>query len=170
MGKKQSDFFKIPKYNGCGIYAIICWEDFSCYVGSTTNMRNRANQHKSELKKGKHKNKNLQLAYDKGKILRFVILSKLDDDTPKDILLLEEYLYMLQMKYKCFDLYNIQPSSELYKTKTERLQVSILCILDNIISASGNIENALIDEYGSNSGYMRNTKYREWSAKHQSTV
>lgn len=163
----EDDFFEIPKYSGCGIYAIVSVEDFKCYVGSTSNIKNRAYHHKAALKSGKHTNKGLQKAHDEKKILRFIILQKLDSDINKDILLLLEYFYMLQMRYKCFGLYNEVPKSGHYGKQDEVLKAHILGRINGILCASENIESALEKECGSKSGYLRNTKYREWNAKHE---
>lgn len=163
----EDDFFEIPKYSGCGIYAIVSVEDFKCYVGSTSNIKNRAYHHKTALKSGKHTNKGLQKAHDEKKILRFIILQKVDKDINKDVLLLLEYFYMLQMRYKCFGLYNEVPKSGYYGKQDEVLKAHILGRINGILCASENIENALEKECGSKSGYLRNTKYREWSAKHE---
>lgn len=165
--RTEDDFFEIPKYNGCGIYAIVSVEDFKCYVGSTSNIKNRAYHHKTALKSGKHPNKGLQKAHDEKKILRFIILQKVDNDINKDVLLLLEYFYMLQMRYKCFGLYNEVPKSGYYGRQDEVLKSHILGRINGILCASKNIESALEKEYGSKSGYLRNTKYREWSAKRE---
>lgn len=171
MSKKKAitkdNFFKIPRYDGCGVYAIVSWEDMSCYIGSSRNIKQRATQHHTLLKAGIHQNRNLQKAYNDGKILRFLLLSKLPKEIENDVLLMIEYLYMLQISFKCFGLYNVVPSSDCYRTRQEVLMVHIIARLDMLVSASSNIENALQKEYGSKSGYMRNTKYKEWSAKQE---
>ena len=141
--------------------------DFICYVGSTSNIKNRAYQHKTSLKAGTHTNKGLQKAHDEKKILRFIILQEVDNGIDKDIILLLEYFYMLQMKYKCFGLYNEVSKSGYYGNQSEVLKAHVLGRINGILRASENIENALEKECGSKSGYLRNTKYREWSAKHE---
>lgn len=165
--RTEDDFFEIPKYSGFGIYAIVSVEDFKCYVGSTSNIKNRAYQHKTSLKAGTHINKGLQKAHDDKKILRFIILQKVDSGIDKDIILLLEYFYMLQMRYKCFGLYNEIPKSGNYRKQDEVLKAHILGRISRILRASENIESALEKECGSKSGYLRNAKYREWSAKHE---
>lgn len=52
--------FRIPQYEGCGIYAIVNSKKMSCYIGSSKNIKLRAINHKAHLKKGKHHNKLLQ--------------------------------------------------------------------------------------------------------------
>ena len=165
--KTEDDFFEIPKYAGCGVYAIISIEDFKCYVGSTSNIKTRAYHHKTALITGKHTNRGLQEAHDEKKILRFIILQRIECDIDKDVLLMLEYFYMLQMKYKCFDLYNEVPKTGCYKNQIEALKINVLGKLDGIISASKNIEKSLEKECGSKSGYLRKTKYREWGARRE---
>lgn len=50
--------------NTPGIYVIINVVNHHCYVGSTTRLQHRRQDHFRELKKGKHKNAHLQSAYD----------------------------------------------------------------------------------------------------------
>lgn len=167
MKKNPIDFFSVPKYDGCGVYAIVSWEDMSCYVGSTRNIKNRANQHKKSLIKGEHPNKNLQAAYNDGKILRFVILDKVPEDIYSDNLLLLEYIYMLEMKWKCFDLYNVMPTQSHYRNQAESLIMHIVCRLMGIVGSEKNIKSAIKKTYGREVGRMMNTKYRELDARYE---
>lgn len=169
MKKQAIDFLKIPKYDGCAIYAIVNWEDFSCYVGSTRNANKRVYQHKNALIKGQHANKRLQEDADNQKILRFVMLHKLPQQIDNETLLLLEYFYMLQMRWKCFKLYNQIPKKGCYMNETEALKIHILCKIDSIIKAAEKIEKAMFKTYGIKTGYMLNTKYREYEAKRQIT-
>lgn len=163
--KKAIDFFEIPKTTNAGIYAIVNWEDFSCYVGSTRNLNQRAMQHKMQLKRGEHGVAKMQEAKDKNRILRFVILREFDFDISKFDLLLAEYCYMLEMKYNCFDLYNTNPSARNYKNQTDALEKTIVHHVVSNFGAYRHIGDAMKNEYGINIGYMRNTKYREYFAK-----
>lgn len=165
--KKAIDYFEIPKYKGAGIYAIVNWEDFTCYVGSSMNIKQRARNHKTTLNNGKHINKGLQEAKNNNKILRFVVLCKLDSNINKDELLLLEYIYMLGMKHKCFNLYNTIPKEQIGPLTGETIAHHIVCQVLGMAKTSDNIEKSIIDIYGINTGYMRNTKYREWDAKQE---
>lgn len=161
----EDDFFKIPEYDGYGIYAIICMEDFSCYVGSTSNIKRRASSHKSTLKAGTHQNRKLQQAHDEKKILRFVMLSDFDYEPSKDLLLLLEYLYMLEMNYKGFKLFNEVPRASFRTTQTEELKTIVLGKLNWIAGASQAIDKSIKKEWGEYLGCLRNAKEREWSAR-----
>ena len=39
--EKAIDFFEIPETEKSGVYAIVNFEDFRCYVGSTGNIKRR---------------------------------------------------------------------------------------------------------------------------------
>lgn len=57
---------KIPELREgkiCGVYVVHHLETEKFYVGSTTNLYNRSKMHESSLRLGKHKNTNLQEAY-----------------------------------------------------------------------------------------------------------
>lgn len=164
--EKAIDFFEIPETEKSGVYAIVNFEDFRCYVGSTGNIKRRATAHKSALISGNHTNKYLQDAANDNKILRFVILKEFEEQPQKDVLLLLEYCYMLQMEVKCFELYNIQPQGHYNrKNKYDALVETIANSIVGMIKAAPNIENAMYKTYGTNTGYMLNTQYREYWAK-----
>lgn len=167
MKKQAIDFLKIPKYDGCAIYAIVNWEDFSCYVGSTRNANKRVYQHKNALTNNKHANKGLQKAADDKKILRLVIFQKMPQETSNEILLLLEYFYMLQMKRKGFDLYNQVPKTGRNKNLEQAIATHIIFKIAEIIKPGEKIEKAMIKTYGMQTWYMHNTKYRELVAKDQ---
>lgn len=47
------------------IYKITCTANGKYYIGSTVNKNQRFSRHRCELRKGKHKNKNMQASWDK---------------------------------------------------------------------------------------------------------
>lgn len=49
----------------CGVYRILCTVNNKIYIGSSVNMRVRQNTHINDLKKGVHRNKHLQNAWNK---------------------------------------------------------------------------------------------------------
>lgn len=163
--KKAFDFFKIPKTSNAGIYAIVNWEEFSCYVGSTDNLRRRASQHKTQLKKGEHISQKLQEAKNENKILRFVVLREFDFNISRSKLIFAEYCYMLEMRNKGFFLYNTNPCGKDFEKQGEILEKTIINCAVSSFGTYGHIEEAMHKEYGINTGYMRNTKYREFFAK-----
>lgn len=170
MARKKTamDYFVIPKTRKSGIYAIVNWEDMACYVGSTNDLKRRAQAHKTALMSGKHVCKKLQNAKDNNKILRFVVLREIDRYIVKSDLILLEYCYMLEMIRQSFDLYNTQPKSKYNESQLDCLSWHITCsILYSHLHADKYIDKALKQEYGINAGYMRNTKYRESKAKQE---
>ena len=166
MAKKKTamDYFVLPKSNNAAVYAIVNWEDFCCYVGSSQNVRGRASGHKSALLKGEHLCKLLQNAKDENKILRFLVLCEFENRISRDNLIMAEYCFMLEMLNKGFKLYNTNPKSK-YSSQRESIMHHIIWRTVSNFGTERKIENALKSEYGINSGYMSNTKYREFEAK-----
>ena len=93
------------KYEGQGVYAIICIRKMKCYIGSSQDIYKRVQQHKNQLKKGKHYIKELQKDFDKGHDLDVIILEKTNFHD-KRYLLLHEYTAMYKMLCDDFHLYN----------------------------------------------------------------
>lgn len=65
----------------CGIYKIYNTIEDKCYIGQSLDIEKRWKGHVNELKKGKHINKKLQLAFDKYGIeaFEFSILKEVED-------------------------------------------------------------------------------------------
>lgn len=65
----------------CGVYKIYNTIEDKCYIGQSLDIENRWKGHVNELKKGKHINKKLQLAFDKYGIeaFEFSILKEVED-------------------------------------------------------------------------------------------
>lgn len=97
--------FTIPQYQGAGIYAIINYDEAKIYIGKTSNIKRRAEQHKKALETGTHPN--YFLSKDSTKKLCFLVLRKVPENY-KWLLNLLEKLYMYQSLDSGFTLYNIQ--------------------------------------------------------------
>ncbi len=54
---------QLPKC--AGIYLITCTANGKIYIGSTNNLRNRWNSHRSQLRAGNHPNQHMQRSWDK---------------------------------------------------------------------------------------------------------
>lgn len=68
------------------IYAIMCPENNTILVGSSTRIKDRPNQHRNNLRKQQHPNKRLQYIYNKYKSLEVIILEFLTEKvTGEDI-------------------------------------------------------------------------------------
>lgn len=63
------------------IYAIVCLIDQYRYIGATTRLDKRQNEHLAALANGSHHNRNLQAAYNQhgANLFVFVILEKVED-------------------------------------------------------------------------------------------
>lgn len=104
--------FKIPDYTGGGVYAILNIEDRKAYIGQSSNIKKRADQHEKALMNGTHQNKGLNL--DRGKKLKFIILKKIDDHDFRRILECVCIHSFLSHKVK---LYNTQPKRVMHDKK-----------------------------------------------------
>jgi group I intron endonuclease len=64
-----------------GIYKIQCLQEDTCYIGSSKDIVNRWNYHKSSLNRGNHTNERLQLAWDAygDESFTFLILEETDN-------------------------------------------------------------------------------------------
>lgn len=96
-------YYKMPHYQGAGVYAIFNVIDMMVYVGETTNIKKRAHQHLYLLKTGKHPISKLQ--NDVNKNLRFVILKRVSDYEVNNIRI-AEMVFILKMHEYGFRLYN----------------------------------------------------------------
>lgn len=96
--------FNIPKDKSPCIYGIINPIDMKIYIGATKNVNKRARLHKSQLKAGKHPNKELQKDVNKG--LRFFIIYKIPQEQLEYIYVYEKLFMIKAIKTSC-KLYNI---------------------------------------------------------------
>lgn len=165
MAKKNNsstDCFSLPASTKPAIYAIVNIEDFSCYVGSTQNLRLRAMEHNANLLKNKHVCKPLQEAKNSGKKLKFLVLCEFEKISRSN-LIIAEYCYMLQMLEKGFCLYNTNPRSK-YSSQKEAIIFNIIVKVVSSFGTDRKIENAIQKEYGEKSSYIKRnrSKYICW--------
>lgn len=90
-----------------GIYKITIGEKF--YIGSSSKLKNRRATHLRSLKKGEHRNRFMQRAYDKSKSFHFVIIQLADVNSLES--LEQEYI---NKHYDQKDCMNISRSSVSY--------------------------------------------------------
>lgn len=93
-----------------GVYIIKNKITDEVYVGSSTNLRRRKNDHISSLKRNDHENKFLQKSYNehKKKNFEFIILEEYEDPD-REFLYKREDFYMKKYKDK---LFNINPNAK----------------------------------------------------------
>lgn len=149
--------FCIPQYDGCGIYAIVNSQKMSCYIGSSKNIKLRAINHKTHLKKGKHSNKLLQKDFENGNSFRFIILCKLDSNIDNDLLIVYEKMYMLSAMDNYFELYNLRPKTQWNDQRIWIIQ-HIIHYFMNKYKISENLVSAFKNEYKTTPAYMHNRK------------
>ena len=92
----------------CGIYVIKNLINGNIYIGSSVNIKNRFNQHKSTLRHNSHKNKHLQNAWNKYGEESFEFFVVEHHSYPEKILGIEnKYIYLYDPQYN-----NIKVNSE----------------------------------------------------------
>ncbi len=147
--------FDIPKYDGCGIYAIINVHKMMCYIGSSGNIKRRAEDHRNALKRNRHANKALQSDYNNGARFDFVILEKIVDDVAKDFLIAKEKMYMLSALDNCFSIYNLLPKTE-SESQREWICTHLLWYFTRKYNTKETLIECFKEKYGVTPAYMKN--------------
>jgi group I intron endonuclease len=103
----------------CGVYKITRKAEGlkdKVYVGSSANIKNRWREHLRTLRKGTHKNRYLQKAYDKyGESSLFFEIIECTKDNKEDLIEREQFWIDFYKSYEPENGYNISPSA--YSTK-----------------------------------------------------
>lgn len=140
---------KIPKYNGCGVYAIVNIVEFKVYIGSSYDVHRRLQVHLSKLTNGKHSIAELQKDFNND--FRFILLYECDKNIEKEDLLEKEYIFMLQFIERGFSLYNTQPFETCKKHKISAREVICKHIANRVIyKYYGIADKKIKSEFGSN--------------------
>lgn len=153
----KNNVFDFPNYDGSGVYAIINVRKMFCYIGSSKNIRKRANEHNRQLKNNKHSNKILQNDYNNGAILDFLILERTDDSIEKDLLIAKEKMYMLESIENGFVIYNLLPKTE-YIEQKEWIKHHLMWFFMKQYNAKENLTKSFSEKYGVTPAYMKNRK------------
>lgn len=109
-----------------GIYKITCTQNGHFYIGRTSNYEKRINQHKIDLKGGKHKNQRMQHCYDKYGPDSFVyeLIERADAETD----LIAEEQRLLDMYIDSDSCMNINRSAKVFcdvpMTEERRARIS----------------------------------------------
>lgn len=151
------NIFKVPNYDGCGIYAIVNVQKMMCYIGSTGNIKKRALEHINSLKRNKHSNKILQEDYNNGANIDFIILEKIHEEVEKDFLIAKEKMYMLSAIDNSFSIYNLLPRTEC-KNQRDWICSHLLWYFMKEYNTKENLMNAFKEKYGVAPAYMKSRK------------
>lgn len=140
---------QIPKYDGCGVYAIVNIVEFKVYIGSSHDVHRRFQVHLSKLKNGKHSIAELQKDFNDD--FRFIVLHECDKNIAKDDLLDKEYIFMLQFIERGFSLYNTQPFESCKRYKMSARAVVCEHIANRVIyKYYGIADKKIKNEFGTN--------------------
>lgn len=107
----------IKKNKKSGVYQILNEGNGKIYIGSSTNLAKRKNEHFRLLRKNKHKNRYLQFSFNKNpdvfkfKVIEYVSLCSL---------LIREQFYLDKYFDNQESCYNMNPKSESSKGRTPR--------------------------------------------------
>ena len=142
--------FIIPKYDKSGIYAIINRDKIKAYVGQSTNIKQRATQHKMKISKSDHDIE--EINKDCKDDFSFLVLHRFyDENVSKCKLDLYEKLYMFTLAKAGFDLYN-RNGVGYYKNINE-IANNICCDMVFNIGAMENLSDAYFEKYGKHYSY-----------------
>lgn len=104
----------IPDKDQCGVYTIINRRTGKKYIGSSTQLKKRAEVHKREIARGKHNNKLIQQDILKNDDFDFKIMQIIDEssylyyDEIRNKMYLEEYQLIKSGILNGEDLYNLE--------------------------------------------------------------
>lgn len=106
----------LSELRGCTFPGVYCIENTSngiLYYGSTKNIRKRAHEHASALRKGTHRNRNLQKDYSDGCGFSVHVVHKSDVASKKELLAAENF-YIRKARIEGRKIYNEAIHSEGY--------------------------------------------------------
>lgn len=152
--------FYVPFYDKSGIYAVLNKTKMKAYVGQSTNIKRRAEQHKNKIANAKHDIK--EINQDCNDEFSFLVLHKFYDDVQKQKLDLYEKLYMLTLVRAGFELYNRNETGP--RKSLDDIAWRICTDLLFNIGTEENLKDAYIEKYGKHYSYdvrvRENRKYK----------
>lgn len=110
----MSDLFNIPDKDQCGVYTITNRRTGKKYIGSSTQLKKRAEVHKREIARGKHNNRSIQQDILKNDDFDFKIVKVIDEsnylyyDEIRNKMYLAEYKLIKSGILNGEDLYNLE--------------------------------------------------------------
>lgn len=136
------------------MYAIINIEDMKAYVGATKNAKTRAMNHAHHISTKSHSVEAINSDADKD--FKFIILQKMDKNTPSWLLHAVEKMYMVIIACDGFALYNTQPQCSIGSYKDMCADIGQSFIYHN--RTSENFRKAFRDEYGAETWHFKAKK------------
>lgn len=110
----MSDLFNIPDKDRCGVYTITNRRTGKKYIGSSTQLKKRAEVHKGEIARRKHNNRSIQQDILKNDDFDFKIVKVIDEsnylyyDEIRNKMYLVEYKLIKSGILNGEDLYNLE--------------------------------------------------------------
>lgn len=137
--------FYIPQYDKAGIYVVINRTKTKAYVGQSVNIKKRAIQHKTGIRRGNHSVK--EINKDSDDEFTFLVLHKFyDDNIPKNKLDFYEKIYMFTLASAGFELYN-KNEVGYYKSVLD-IAAYICSDVAFEIGTEKNLKDAYFEKYG----------------------
>ena len=143
--------FKIPKYEGGGVYIIYDCRTGRAYIGQSQNIYKRLKTHEYAMKKCNHFISDLNISY-KYNMVFCDILHKCEDH---DLRLILEKMYFCEALCLCVKLYN--KSIEM-RDGVNGLFVHIAIMIMSYFKVRDNIQNSIKNKfniYASNFSYKK---------------
>ena len=142
--------FIVPFYDKSGIYAIINKTKVKAYIGQSTNIKRRAEQHKTKIASRNHDIK--EINEDCNDEFSFLVLHKFyNESISKEKLDLYEKLYMLTLARAGFDLYNKNDTGK--RNDINDISWRICTDLLFNIGTEENFKDAYFEKYGKHYSY-----------------
>jgi group I intron endonuclease len=137
--------------NKCGIYELIV--NKKSYIGSSINLKNRLNEHLSDLNSENHSNKKLLRAYNKYKNIHFEIIEFCESDI---LIEREEYWYNIKGYY---NLQNPKKTINKQCKKVYKFTLEGEFIEDYISAAEASRKNNIKSSAGISNACRNNTYF-----------
>lgn len=136
-----------------GIYKITNIVNNKYYIGSSKDIEGRFKNHKSHLKRNKHRNGKLQSSYNKHGLDSFIfeILEILDDSVTKEDLLRVEQTYLDKLLKK--QVYNLNFTSNSGGAEVLKIPCYLLDLYGNILNKFDSISECYKDYLKINTNY-----------------
>lgn len=165
----MSDLFNIPDKDQCGVYTITNRRTGKKYIGSSTQLKKRAEVHKREITRGKNNNRSIQQDILKNDDFDFKILKVIDEsdylyyDEIRNKMYLVEYKLIKSGILSGEDLYNLE-TLKVVDARLKRVQEDqekILKRKQEVYSMLKLSNEKLLYEYATNNDFFESRLLKE---------